>query len=207
MRIKLGARLETVLSLIEGGASLADIGTDHGKLPVAALLSGIARRAVAVDISEKSLMKARVLAEEAGVTMRCVRGDGLTPLSEEDADTVVIAGMGGAETVKILEEAPCRFGTYLFVPHKNAPLLRSYLREKNARILRDIVVKEGKHFYFVIRATFSEPWREKSVYFGTEGEAFKEYRAYRLQKIESLLSLKRDESLEQEKEELMHADS
>ena len=192
---------------MEGGVTLADVGTDHGKLPVAALLSGRVSAAIAIDVSPQSLAKARALALEEGVQMRCIVGDGLTPLSEGDADVVVIAGIGAAETVKILQEAPCRFPRYLFVPHKNAPLLRRYLKEQNARIVRDIAVKEGKHFYFVIEADFSLPWEAHSLYFGTEGEAFEAYRAYRLERLTKLIALDGDVSLAEEKEELIHAET
>ena len=206
MRLKLDRRLSTVLSLIGEGEALCDVGTDHGKLPVAALLSGKAKSAVAIDISASSLAKARLLAEKENVPLRCVVGDGLTPLRKGEADVVVIAGMGGMEIVKILQSAPCVFPRYILVPHRDAPAVRGYLKEKNARITRDIAVKEGKHFYFVIEATFSLPWEERSLYFGEEGEAFPAYRQARLEKIERLLSLKSDPLLEREKEELENAD-
>ena len=205
MRMKLGKRLDTVLSLIKEGETLCDVGTDHGKLPVAALLSGRARAAVAIDISAPSLAKARLLAEQEGVPLRCLVGDGLSPLGKDETDIVVIAGMGGAEIVKILKEAPRRYPRYVFVPHRDSALVRGYLKEQNARILKDISVKEGEHFYFVIEATFSLPWREKSLWFGSEGEDFEAYKAYRLQKIEKLLSFKQDPSLIREKEELTDA--
>ena len=202
MRLRLGERLETVLSLLKEGETLCDVGTDHGKLPVAALLSGKAKSAIAIDISAQSLQKAKLLAEREDVPLRCLVGDGLTPLRKGEADAIVIAGMGGMEIVRILENAPCVFPRYVLVPHRDAPAVREYLKNKNARILRDIAVKEGDHFYFVIEATFSLPWEERSLYFGTEGEAFPAYRRARLQKIEKLLSLKSDSSLEREKEEL-----
>ena len=206
MRVKLDERLNAVLSLLKEGETLCDVGTDHGKLPVAALLSGKAKSAVAVDISASSLAKARLLAEKENVPLRCIVGDGLTPLSKGEADVVVIAGMGGMEIVKILKNAPCVFPRYILLPHRDAALVREYLKEKNARITRDIAVKEGKHFYFVIEATFSLPWEERSLYFGKEGESFPAYRRARLEKIERLLSLKSDPSLEREKEELEDAD-
>ena len=202
MRLRLGERLETVLSLLTEGETLCDVGTDHGKLPVAALLSGKAKSAIAIDISAQSLQKAKLLAEREDVPLRCLVGDGLTPLRKGEADAIVIAGMGGMEIVRILENAPCVFPRYVLVPHRDTPAVREYLKNKNARILRDIAVKEGEHFYFVIEATFSLPWEECSLYFGTEGEAFPAYRRARLQKIDKLLSLKSDSSLEREKEEL-----
>ena len=202
MRSHLGERLNTVLSLLKEGETLCDVGTDHGKLPVAALLSGKAKRAIAIDISAPSLQKARLLAQEEGVSLACIVGDGLSPLRKGEADVVVIAGMGGMEIIRILENAPCVFPRYIFVPHRDAAAVRGYLKDNNARILRDIAVKEGEHFYFVIEATFDLPWEERSLYFGKEGAAFPAYRRARLEKIDKLLSLKSDPSLEREKEEL-----
>ena len=205
MRIKLGERLQAVLSLIKGGETLCDVGTDHGKLPVAALLSGKAGSAIATDISAASLQKARLLAEKENVPLRCLVGDGLAPLKQGEADVIVIAGMGGAEIVRILENAPCRFPRYILLPHRDAPMVRGYLKEQNARILRDVTVKEGKHFYFVIEATFDLPWKDQSLYYGETSGDFEEYRRMRLAKIEKLLSLKSDLSLANEKEELTDA--
>ena len=201
MRPHLGARLETCLSLLEGENSLVDVGTDHGKLPVYALKEGKTRRAVAVDISEKSLLKAKLLAEKEGVALVAVCSDGLAAVKEEDAGCVVIAGMGGNEIIKILSEAPFSLGKCLLVPHTHAVLVRRYLKEKNACILRDIVVKEGRHFYPVMAVDFRLPWRDgKSVYVGEEGDALKAYAEQRLKKINEYLRFKDDEELKEEKE-------
>ena len=63
-----GARIETILSMIPPCRAVADIGTDHGRVALAALKRGIAGRAVATDISAASLSKARALAESEGVS-------------------------------------------------------------------------------------------------------------------------------------------
>lgn len=206
MRLKLGARLETVLSLLEGGVKAVDVGTDHGLLPVAALLTGRASAAIATDISGKSLAKARILAEKEGVPLDCREGDGLAPLREGEAEVVVIAGMGGLEIVRILSESPVSVPRGIFVPHTHAKDVRAYLKERNALILRDIAVKEGDHFYFVIEADFTSPWQAHSLYFGREGKDFAAYREARLEKLDRLLAVRRDSSLEEEKEELANAD-
>lgn len=201
----LGARLDACLALIEGAGSVVDVGTDHGRLPVYALKEGRAERAVAVDISEKSLKKAALLAEKEGVSLRLVVCDGLQGVAEGDAELVVIAGMGAHEIVKILEEAPFPLKKAVFVPHAHAPLLRRYLREKDVRLERDIVVKEGSHFYAVMLADFSLPWREEdNLYVGREGEARDAYIETRLAKIERFLACKEDPALEEEKEILTH---
>ena len=194
-----------MLSLVGCAECLCDVGTDHGKLPVAALLSGRVKRAIAIDISEPSLRKAKLLAEREGVDLTCVVGDGLSPLRKGECDLVVIAGMGGAEIVRILRNAPCAFPRYLFVPHRDGALVRALIRDANMRITHDVVVREGRYFYFVIEADASLPWERHSLYFGTEGAELEAYRRMRLEKIDSLLALKQDSSLEEEKEELIHA--
>ena len=201
MRKGLGDRLETCLSLIEGAECMVDVGTDHGKLPVYALLEGRTKRAVAVDVSSKSLQKARTLAEERGVALETILGDGLTLVSERDADIVVIAGMGGYEIVKILEEAPFRIRKCILVPHTHASVVRRYLKENDVAVLRDIMVSEGKHFYPVLLVDYRERWQgADNVYVGKEGAALEAYIRQRLDKIESYLVHNDDPLLKEEKE-------
>ena len=200
----LGARLDTCLSLISGERCITDVGTDHGRLPVYALKQGRTERAVAVDISEKSLKKATLLAEKEGVSLTAVVCDGLQGVREEDAPLVVIAGMGGREIVKILEEAPFPLQRAIFVPHTHAVFLRRYLRERNVRIERDITVAESGHFYPVLLTDFRLPWRETdNVYVGGEGDARSAYIEMRLKKIEEYLTHTDDAALREEKEILL----
>lgn len=200
VRLILGKRLSFALSLIDPVSVLCDVGTDHGKLPVAALLEGRAKRAIAIDISEKSLAKASLLAIEQGVSLDCRVGDGLSPLKGERTDCAVIAGMGAHEIVKILRERDCEIGKLVLIPHTHAPLLRAFLKEENVRIVRDAYVKESGKFYPVMQADLSLPWRDHSLYFGDGDMDGAEYAAARLKKIEELLSLKEDEELEEERE-------
>ena len=77
---------------------MADIGTDHGFLPIYMVNSGISPMAVMTDVSESSLMKGQRNFREyadivSGIYFRT--GDGLSVLKKSEVDTVVIAGMGG----------------------------------------------------------------------------------------------------------------
>ncbi len=198
--IKLDKRLSFCLSLIEG-ETLCDVGTDHGKLPVVALLSGKVKSAVAIDISAKSLKKAELLAEEWGVSLSCRVGDGLKPLCGEKTDACVIAGMGGREIVKILSETPSAAKSYILVPHTDAPIVRAFLKENNMRIVRDAIVKDAEKFYPILKVDPALPWNEAhNLYFGDgtpDGEAYKKMR---LEKIERILSVREDAALKEEKE-------
>lgn len=148
---KFDRRLRAVLDEVRCSV-LADIGCDHGKIAVGALLEGRASAVLAVDVSAKSLQKTVALATEYKVSdrIRPIVGDGVLPVKDYAPDCVVIAGMGGNEIVKILHDAdyPAR---YILVPHQDADLVRRYLVPRFA-VVKDYIVASGNKFYPVIVA-------------------------------------------------------
>ena len=131
-RLQLQPRLQCIASLVPKGARLADIGTDHGYLPVYLLQEGTIGHAIASDINALPLAHARATAAEYGVTEKldfrlC---PGLAKLRPEECDTVAIAGMGGETILGILEAAPwTRDGAHTLIlqPQTKADLLRRWL--------------------------------------------------------------------------------
>ena len=91
------ARLHAIATQVPLGAKLADVGTDHGYLPVWLLVHGRIDKAVAADLREGPLGRARETArqhrQEGKISFRLC--DGLTGIAADEADTVIIAGMGG----------------------------------------------------------------------------------------------------------------
>ena len=57
--MKLSHRLETIASFVPKGSIVADIGTDHGYIPIWLLQQKIAVKAIAMDIGEGPLKRAR----------------------------------------------------------------------------------------------------------------------------------------------------
>ena len=106
--MKLSKRLAAIAGHIDKGACVADIGTDHGYLPVYLARSGLAGRVIASDISEASLSSARRSAVRYGVegSITFITAPGLSGICEMEIDTVVIAGMGGETIIGILAGAP-----------------------------------------------------------------------------------------------------
>lgn len=146
-------RLNAIISEITGPV-VADIGSDHGYVAVAALAKANVKRVVAADISGKCLEKTVRLAREKGVSdsVETVVSDGFSDIAEH-IDTAVIAGLGGYETIKILEKAKAldRVPEKLILcPHQNAFELRAYL--DGFRIDKDYIVESGGKFYPVIVA-------------------------------------------------------
>lgn len=161
--LKLDKRLAAIASEVEC-ERLADIGADHGKIVVSCLQSGKAKQAYAVDISPKSLEKARTLAERYGVADKAqfVAGDGLKKI--EDADCVVIAGMGGYEIIKILSEKPLD-AKYILVPHQDAAALRRFLSNNGFYAQKDFIVEEGGRFYDIIVCSIGQPNYAENEFF------------------------------------------
>ena len=91
----LSLRLETIASLVPLGARVCDVGTDHGLLPIYLKQKGIAKSVIATDLNEKPLENARKNISSSGITDISLRlCDGLSGVSQNEADTVIIAGMG-----------------------------------------------------------------------------------------------------------------
>ena len=110
--LQLQPRLQCIASLVPQGARLADVGTDHGYLPVWLLQHGRIESAIASDINALPLDHARATAREYSVTERmdfrlC---PGLAKIKAEECDAIAIAGMGGETILGIL---PGRMRAYI----------------------------------------------------------------------------------------------
>ena len=103
----LGIRLGAVASFVQQGATVLDIGTDHGRLPIGLVKSGRARSVIASDVNRGPIVNA-----QKSVALECVDvaskinvrfGDGLAVLKDgDDIDTVTISGIGGVTIARIL---------------------------------------------------------------------------------------------------------
>ena len=67
--MRLSKRLELVASFVEEGSCIADVGTDHGYIPIALVERGTAQRAVAMDLREGPLQRAREHICQAGLSV------------------------------------------------------------------------------------------------------------------------------------------
>ena len=104
--VKLSKRMKAVASMVTPGHILADIGTDHGKLPISLLLAGRLASAVGSHIGAGPLDHAARNAADHGVTLSLRLAPGLDAVRADECDTVSIAGMGGQTIADILAAAP-----------------------------------------------------------------------------------------------------
>ncbi len=174
--LRLQPRLACIASLIPRGACIADVGTDHGYIPVHLLQRGVISRAIASDIGREPLEHARRTAAEYkvdGIDFRLCAGlDDITP---EECDTVLLAGMGGETIRDILAAAPwTRDGahTLLLQPQTKLEELRAWLCGSGYRVTRETFVRDKGKLYVVMTVRAGEAFLpdELSLYAGLAPE-------------------------------------
>jgi len=153
--MRFSPRLRAILACVKGSRCLADIGTDHGYLPIAACSEGMAERAVACDVAAGPLEIARANVRRYGLEARieCRLGYGLRPLGVGEADCVVIAGMGGANMVEILNEAELSGVRRLIVqPQRDIDAVRGALGVLGFEVVEEVTALDRGRTYTVIVA-------------------------------------------------------
>ena len=150
--IKLSKRLAMVASFVPKGSRIADIGTDHGYLPICLVEQGICPGAVAMDVGRGPLGRANAHIREHGLSgvIETRLSDGLARLRPGEADTVVMAGMGGQLVIHILENGRHMWESLenlILSPQSDLAQVRRWLEENGFQIEReDMVLDEGKYY-------------------------------------------------------------
>jgi len=161
--IKLTKRLQTCADYVRHGSRLADIGCDHGYVPVYLTEQGVIRSAVAADINEGPLASCRSLVVMHGLEaqIRCVLSDGLDKIEQDEADDILIAGMGGELIASILGRCPYAKDKHLILnPMTHPELARQWLYENGFSILHDVIVADAGHYYSVMDASYTGEFTE-----------------------------------------------
>ena len=145
-----------IIRMVPRCGTAADIGTDHGFVPIELVRRGIADRAVASDVRKGPLERARQHVSEAGLAGRIdVRlGSGLETLAPGEAGTVIMAGMGGLLTAALLNASPevlKRTETLILSPHTDIGAVRQCVQAQGFRIADEAMTEEDGKFYTVMR--------------------------------------------------------
>ena len=152
----LSERLSLIASMVPQGKSVCDVGTDHGYLPAALCLNGKYKSVTATDIKEKPLENARKNLEKLGINnVKLILCDGLQKVNEEEAETVIIAGMGGDVISGIIDRCPFKEkSVFILQPMTAAPVLREYLAKNGFYAEKEIAVTENHKIYSVMLYRF-----------------------------------------------------
>lgn len=150
--MEMSARLKLIAGFVTEGYVVADIGTDHGYIPIWLIKADRIPRAIAMDIGKGPLERAQENIKQYGYEDRIETrlSDGLKELRENEADSVVIAGMGGPLIVSLLEAGKTALNTVkelILSPHTDIYLVRHYLIENGYDIVREEMVYDMGKYY------------------------------------------------------------
>ena len=157
--VKISDRLKTAASLVSEGVVLADVGTDHGYVPIYLLEQKKIRCAIAMDINKGPLERAKehihLYGMDAYIQTRL--SDGVAALQMGEADSILVAGMGGGLVMHILEEgkAVCQAADELILqPQSELSGVRDYLAKNGYMIDAERMVFEDGKYYPMMRVHY-----------------------------------------------------
>ena len=195
-------RLETIKNLVNNSKITVDVGTDHGYVPISLITEKRALKVIACDINKGPLNNARANIQKAGLFKKIELrlGGGLVPCETGEADTVIIAGMGGILIKDILEESYIKAQSaekLILQPMNSQDVLREYLINNNFSIKNEHLAIEGEKFYNIIEVVpkkeTKDYLKESFLNFGNpqnfeKNEQFKIYTEKNIKRIERVLT-------------------
>lgn len=159
--MELSKRLKRIAEHVDKCESVADIGTDHGYIPIYLVKEGICKKAIASDINKGPIEKAKVNVAFEGVSdkVKCLLGPGLNPLKVGEVNGVILAGMGGNLTRDILLADMDKIKKYDFIilqPAQNPEVLREFLYKNDYEIIDEDLIKDEGRFYELFKVKYNE---------------------------------------------------
>ena len=158
--INISERLKCVASLVNKGARVADIGTDHAYLPIYLVQNGISNKVYACDVRKEPLRRAKLHIDEYGLSDKITTQlcDGLKGINKGDVDTVTICGMGGKLMKNILKAGIDKLGdnTQLVLSAQSELRdFRKYLLETGIDIKSEHMLLEDGKYYFIFDCVYN----------------------------------------------------
>lgn len=197
--MKLSPRLLAIQYFVKKNSIVADIGTDHGYIPVHLIENNISKKVIATDISNGSLDKAIEYVKELGYEkdIDTRLGNGLEVLKPYEVDTLILAGMGGLLISDIIEkdiEIAKSINNFIFQPMVAAEELRKYLYNNNLKIVDEKIIKEEDRYYEIIYVKWGKDYIEDEIYYeiskkllDRKDPLLKEFLEFKIEKTEKIL--------------------
>lgn len=160
-------RLQAVAALVSYPV-VADIGTDHGYVPIYLHRLGKIRKAFACDVRKGPLEKARdnILLHKAQEYIELRLGSGLVPIQPGETETAVISGMGGMLTVRILKDSPevvTSLKELILAPQHDVDGVRRFLHTIGFSIETEMMMKEDGKYYNIMRCIPGEEKYQREI--------------------------------------------
>jgi len=173
--MKLKGRIKFIADTIPECVIISDIGTDHAYIPIHMVENKKCKKAIACDIGEGPVAVANRNIKKHGMEGRVETrlGSGLKPISEDEMDVCVIAGMGGVLIREILmedEKKAKKANTLVIQPMNCIELVREWLYLNGFEIYDEGLINEGFRIYNVIKARWTGKATKKEMVYYYIGE-------------------------------------
>ena len=219
--MELSKRLMKIASYVNYCEAIADIGTDHGYIPIYLVKNNKCNSAIASDINKGPIEKASTNIRFEGLSekIKCLLGGGLKPLKVGEVNGVIIAGMGGNLIRDIILEDIEKVKLYDFLilqPAQNPEVLREFLYNNNFEILNeDLILDDGK-FYELFKVKYNENAKKinvkdeisyeiSSILLESNNSLVNDYIKSKIKKYENIISyIKDDTSLAKKKKDILN---
>ncbi|WP_411683040.1 tRNA (adenine(22)-N(1))-methyltransferase [Clostridium thailandense] len=169
--MEISLRLKTIASMVDSCECVADIGTDHGYIPIYLVKNDICSKAIASDINKGPVEKAKINVKLEGLEnkIQCRLGGGLTTIKSEEVQGIVIAGMGGNLIRDIIEDGIDVFKKAKFAvlqPVQNPEVLREYIYTKGYKIIDEELCIEDNKLYEIVKICYDRKTEDiDSIYY------------------------------------------
>ncbi len=155
----LKGRLKLIADKVPKCGVFADIGTDHAYLPIYLIKNNICTHAIASDVKPGPIRVANrnIMSHRLDSKVETRMGSGLDTLKLGEADTIVIAGMGGTLLAQLLDEGKDkaqRAKNLVLQPMNDLDIVRQWLYNNGFNIYDEQMIDEGEKIYTVICAVF-----------------------------------------------------
>ena len=166
-QFQLPKRLETIIERMPDAGCLADIGCDHAYVAIEAVRRGRAACALACDVRKGPLQQAaeHILCAGLAGKIETRLSDGLEKVAPGEADTVVVAGMGGPLMERILQGRLRDFAHFVLSPQSEIPHFRRFLLTEGMQIDEEtMLIDEGKYYVILNVSKRADATSSDSMY-------------------------------------------
>ncbi len=160
MILNLKGRLKLIADKVPKCNVLADIGTDHAYIPIYLVQNGVCQKAIASDVKIGPVKMAsnNISLYKLSEKIETRLGNGLNTIEINEADSIIIAGMGGTLLTELLEAnkpKTVNADTLVLQPMNDLHVVRKWLYDNAFEIYDEEMVAEGPKMYFVLSVKFS----------------------------------------------------
>ena len=157
--MQISERLKTVSSFVTEGMKVADIGTDHAYVPIYLIQNRKIPSALAMDVKEGPLKRASAHIVQQGLSKQIETrlSNGFSAFRKGEAQSVVIAGLGGELMIQILrsgKEVISEVSEFILSPHSEIHKVRAFLMEQGFSIVKETMLCEEGIYYTIIKAVY-----------------------------------------------------